>query len=224
VSQLQKESEGAVGATAASAATPNVEAKEASGVDIDSLPLDDPARQAAEAARATASGPVASARSKKDEGTVSDKRSKKDDAKVSEIANPYSKDKLANPYTEKLGADKPAADKPAAEAPPKAAEPATPKVELLPNDQRPPLNQGAAIAALGVAANQAPSCKSADGPSGSGRATVTFSPDGYVTSVSVSAPFAGTSVGNCVANHFKKAKVPPFRGSPVSLGRAFIVP
>jgi serine/threonine protein kinase len=117
---------------------------------------------------------------------------------------------------------------PSAAPPPPAPEisqpPPPPKTNLPPLDQRPPLNQGAAIAAVGTAASSASSCKQPDGPSGGGRAAVTFSPDGHVTAVTLSAPFAGTSVGNCVTGTFRRAKIPPFRGSPVTLNRSFTIP
>jgi hypothetical protein len=51
---------------------------------------------------------------------------------------------------------------------------------------------------------------------------VTFAPSGNVTSASVQgAPFAGTSVGGCIASAFRSAKVPAFDGSPVSVTKSF---
>jgi hypothetical protein len=112
----------------------------------------------------------------------------------------------------------PAADPaPAVEAP-------KPAEALPPPDQRAPLNRGAAMSALTSAASAAMSCKRPDGPTGSGTATVTFSPDGPVKSVSVSAPFAGTPVGQCVANAFRGAHVPPFSGSSFTLPKGFQIP
>lgn len=94
----------------------------------------------------------------------------------------------------------------------------------LPPGQRPPLNQGAAIAALGRAASGAGGCKRPDGPSGAGRATVTFAPSGSVASVSVSGPFAGTAVGSCVAGRYRALHLPAFSGGSVTLGSSFVVP
>jgi eukaryotic-like serine/threonine-protein kinase len=105
--------------------------------------------------------------------------------------------------------------------PPKPAEPAAP---LPPAGERAPLNRGAALAALSSAASSAMACKRPDGPTGSGTATVTFSPDGPVKSVSVSVPFAGTPVGQCVANAFRNAHVPPFSGSSFTLPKGFQIP
>ncbi len=101
--------------------------------------------------------------------------------------------------------------------------PATPAA-LPPNSERPPLNRGAAMAALSSAASAAAGCKRADGPHGAGTATITFSPDGPAKSVSVSAPFAGTSVGRCVSSAFRGAHVPPFSGSSFTLPKGFQIP
>jgi len=128
-----------------------------------------------------------------------------------------------NPYKTKLTAT--AEDSPGVAAPPAAAPaPAPPAPALVPPDQRSPLNRGAALAALGSAAAAAGSCKRADGPSGSGSASVTFSPDGPVKSVTISPPFAGTSVGQCVASVFRGAHVPPFSGSSITLPKSFRIP
>jgi eukaryotic-like serine/threonine-protein kinase len=97
----------------------------------------------------------------------------------------------------------------------------TAPVEAVPLADRRPLNRGAALAALGTAASAAATCKRANGPTGSGSATVTFSPDGPVKSVSVSPPFAGTAVGQCVTSAFRSAHVPPFSGSPITLPKSF---
>jgi serine/threonine protein kinase len=126
----------------------------------------------------------------------------------------------ANPYK----ATKEAA--PAATPDPEPAAPAvvTPPAAAIPPGERPPLSRGAALAALGTAAAAAASCKRPDGPTGPGSASVTFSPDGPVKSVSVSAPFAGTPVGQCVATVFRGAHVPPFSGSSITLPKSFQIP
>jgi hypothetical protein len=80
------------------------------------------------------------------------------------------------------------------------------------------------MVALTSAASSAASCKRADGPSGAGTATITFSPDGPVKSVSVSAPFAGTPVGQCISAVFRGAHVPPFSGSAFTLPKGFNIP
>src|SRR5690606_29608926 len=84
-----------------------------------------------------------------------------------------------------------------------------------------PFNRNAAVAALSNAANQARSCKKPGGPTGTGKVTLTFANSGRVTSAVVSdPPFAGTSVGGCVASVFRKAKVPPFTGNPVRVSKS----
>ncbi|XXT18647.1 zinc-ribbon domain-containing protein [Sorangium sp. So ce429] len=106
------------------------------------------------------------------------------------------------------GGDKPAAQKPAEAAPASGAE----------------FNRGAASSALGAAASSAKSCKKAGGPTGTGKVKVTFAPSGNVTSAEVQgAPFAGTSVGGCVARLFRGARVPAFGGGPVSVSKSFTI-
>jgi eukaryotic-like serine/threonine-protein kinase len=100
---------------------------------------------------------------------------------------------------------------------------APPKKEAAPPpaEERGPLNKGAAMSALAAAGGRAKACGGGDGPSGAGRAMVTFSPDGPVSNVTVSAPFAGTSVGACIATAFRTARVPAFTGSAVTLPGSF---
>jgi hypothetical protein len=67
-------------------------------------------------------------------------------------------------------------------------------------------------------------CKKADGPTGSGHVSVTFSPDGSVSSAVVdSPPFAGTPVGGCVGGKFRGAHIPAFGGGPVKVGKSFVI-
>ena len=102
-------------------------------------------------------------------------------------------------------------------APPPAEKPPPP-------DQRAPLNRASALTALSSAANSAASCKRDGGPTGIGSASITFSPEGPVSSVSLSAPFGGTAVGNCVQTVFRNARVPAFSGSAVTLSKSFRIP
>lgn len=92
---------------------------------------------------------------------------------------------------------------------------------VVPPSERSPFSVGSARSALAGATSRANGCKSADGPTGAGRVTVTFSPEGPVSSVSVAAPFGGTGVGSCIATAFKSARVPAFTGSPVTLSQSF---
>lgn len=82
-----------------------------------------------------------------------------------------------------------------------------------------PFDRGAASAALGAAAGSAKGCKKADGPTGSTKVQVTFAPSGRATQAVVGAPFAGTSVGSCIASTFKSAKVPPFSGGAMTVSK-----
>jgi hypothetical protein len=126
-------------------------------------------------------------------------------------ANPYKVDK----------ADKADAksDKPAEPPAPELQPPPTEKPP--PPDQRAPLNRASALTALSSAANSAASCKREGGPTGVGNASITFSPDGPVSSVNLSAPFAGTPVGACIQTVFRSAHVPAFSGSAVTLNKSF---
>ena len=127
-------------------------------------------------------------------------------------------DEVENPYKTK----EPSA--PATAAAPTATATPPPAAQVVPPDQRSPLNRGAALAALGSAASAATACKRPDGPSGSGSASVTFSPEGPVKSVTVSPPFAGTAVGQCVVSAFRNAHVPAFSGSSITLPKSFQIP
>jgi predicted Zn finger-like uncharacterized protein len=85
-------------------------------------------------------------------------------------------------------------------------------------------SKDAAVAALSVAASQATVCKRPEGPWGSGKALVTFAPSGRVTTANIAgAPFGGTPVGGCVASVFRRAKIPPFGGDPVTVSKSFSI-
>lgn len=58
-------------------------------------------------------------------------------------------------------------------------------------------------------------CREPGGPTGMTRVAVTFAPSGAVASATISdAPFAGTSVGNCITEAMKQARIKPFTGVP----------
>jgi serine/threonine protein kinase len=99
-----------------------------------------------------------------------------------------------------------------------------PTEKAPPPDQRAPLNRSSALTALSGAASSAASCKREGGPTGIGSISVTFSPEGPVSSVNVSAPFAGSPVGNCVQTVFRNVRVAPFSGSSVTLSKSFRIP
>ncbi len=106
----------------------------------------------------------------------------------------------------------------------RAQEPVKDATPLPPLGERSPLNRGAAMVALGSASSAVSRCRRPGGPAGGGSASVTFSPDGPVSSVSVSAPFGGTPVGACIQGAFRGARVPPFSGSAVTLSKSFRIP
>jgi hypothetical protein len=106
----------------------------------------------------------------------------------------------------------------------KEADKAPEKKELPVPTDGPQFNKGAAIAALSSAASASTSCKRPGGPTGSGKVLVTFAPSGRVTSANVAGgAFGGTSVGGCVASVFRRAKVPPFGGGPVTVSKSFSI-
>lgn len=86
-----------------------------------------------------------------------------------------------------------------------------------------PFSVDAARSALSRAASAAGGCGKSGGPTGRGRATVTFGPSGAATSASVDPPFAGTPTGSCALGAFRAARVPPFSGSSQTVTKSFFV-
>lgn len=85
-------------------------------------------------------------------------------------------------------------------------------------------SRSAAVTALTSAASAASGCKRPGGPTGTGKAIVTFAPSGRVTSANVTGgSFGGTSVGGCIASVFRNAKIPPFDGDPVTVSKSFTI-
>jgi predicted Zn finger-like uncharacterized protein len=88
-----------------------------------------------------------------------------------------------------------------------------------------PFPKEVATAMLGVAASQAPSCKKPGGPTGAGKAIVTFDPDGSVVITNiVGEGFPGTPTGQCVASLFRRVRVPPFGGERAVATKIFTIP
>ena len=86
-----------------------------------------------------------------------------------------------------------------------------------------PFNVNAARSALSSAAGGASGCGRPNGPTGRGRATVTFAPSGAVANAQVDPPFAGTPVGSCAVAAFRGARVPAFSGGAQSVTKSFNV-
>lgn len=134
-------------------------------------------------------------------------------------ADPSEKEALENnPYkVPDAPAEAPEAPREPELEPPPAEKPPPP-------DQRAPLNRASALTALSNAASSVASCKRPGGPTGAGSVAVTFSTEGPVTAVNVSAPFGGSPTGTCIQTVFRNARVPAFSGSSVTLNKSFRIP
>ena len=109
--------------------------------------------------------------------------------------------------------------------PPSVPGPTKPDVAPPPTSALGPFDRGAAAMALGVAAQKASSCAKPGSPSRSTHVQITYSPSGEVSSAKVDGPpYAGTPEGGCIAAKFRTAKVPPFSGAPVTVGKSLSVP
>jgi len=138
-------------------------------------------------------------------------------AAASAKAAPEAPAAAANTPSSTKPSEKPA-DKPA-EKPAEAAKPEPPAAAPAGAE----FDKGAAVTALGAAAANAASCKKPDGPTGAGKAAVTFAPSGRATMANITGAFAGTEVGGCVARLFRSARVPPFAGDPVTVSKSFSI-
>jgi hypothetical protein len=94
-----------------------------------------------------------------------------------------------------------------------------PFVPLPPPGGPGPFDRGAAASAL--ASINVRHCE-VSGQSGTGHVTVTFAPSGLVSDVVVDdSDFRGTPAGRCVQTAFFGARVPPFSGASVRVGKSF---
>jgi hypothetical protein len=110
-----------------------------------------------------------------------------------------------------------AAEKPAVGTKPAASAAAEKPAEAAPAAE---FDRVAASAALNTAAAQASACRKEGDPTGAAAVVVTFAPSGRVTSANVNGPpFAGTATGGCIAAAMRRAKVPPFSGAHVTVGK-----
>jgi serine/threonine protein kinase len=85
-------------------------------------------------------------------------------------------------------------------------------------------NEGTARARLNAQNSVMIICKKDGSVSGPGNATVTFAPEGTVTSVILEPPYLGTPQGDCAAGQFRRVKIPPYTGSPQTIRHFFEVP
>ena len=116
------------------------------------------------------------------------------------------------------------ADTPPSPAPPPAGTPpyvAPPPTPSGPGPARgEPFNRVALVISLNSI--DVSGCKRPDGPSGEGHVTLTFEPNGTVSSVRIDGgAFPGTAVGGCLAAKYRDARVPPFVGNSIPIGKSF---
>jgi serine/threonine-protein kinase len=83
-------------------------------------------------------------------------------------------------------------------------------------------DRGAAQTALGRAASMVAMCHRPGGDSGPGKVLVTFGPNGRAQNVTVQG--ISGPVADCVATQFRNAKIAPFTGDPVTVGKGFVIP
>lgn len=118
--------------------------------------------------------------------------------------------RIAAPH-EPEGPGGPAPSAPSAE-PPAPAEAVTDPVR--------PFSAKAAYGSVAKAAVAAKACRKPGDPGGTVQASVTFAPDGNVASVAVTgAGITGTTMGNCIAEELKTARVQPFSGKAATVRR-----
>jgi predicted Zn finger-like uncharacterized protein len=148
---------------------------------------------------------------------------KKDEAPVASAAAAEKKPDATKTDATKTDASKAASGTHTAAAATTAKKPAEEPAAPGPSTA-PPFSKASAISALGGASGSAGACKKAGGPTGIGKVQVTFAPSGKVTSATVMGPpFAGTPVGGCVAGAFRRAHVPAFAGSAVTVSKSFAI-
>lgn len=94
-------------------------------------------------------------------------------------------------------------------------------LEAVP-DALPPFDSGQAIQA--TRAISVDTCSQPGGPTGSGRALITFNASGRASSVLVSSPFLGTDVGACITRRLSQVVVAPFDNGQATVSRGFVIP
>jgi hypothetical protein len=103
---------------------------------------------------------------------------------------------------------------------------AAPKKPKPPKDPKPAVTEDVpfdkAAASTVLAAVDLAKCKSTNAPRGEGHVMVTFAAVGNATEAVVDkGPWVKTPVAKCIANEFKKAKVPAFTGDAIQVGKSF---
>jgi hypothetical protein len=65
-------------------------------------------------------------------------------------------------------------------------------------------------------------CRVPSVPRGEGHVIITYEPSGVASFANVDrGPWLGTPTAKCLAEQFKKTKVPAFKGGPVTVGKVF---
>ncbi len=86
-----------------------------------------------------------------------------------------------------------------------------------------PMARGAAYSALYTAKETAAACGQEGGPRGQGKVALVLDPSGKVSSVAMDKRFAGSDVGRCVDDAFRRVAVPKFAGGPFTVVWSFVV-
>ncbi len=114
-----------------------------------------------------------------------------------------------------------AAPSPAANVSP-AAPAAVQQAPAVAATGRPPFDVAAAGSALGSV--DVSGCKSAGGPTGAGKARISFAPDGSVLQVYINdPPYAGTPTGGCIAGKLRAVRIPAYTGGVMTVGKSFVI-
>lgn len=90
-------------------------------------------------------------------------------------------------------------------------------------DARGEFDRPLAAKLLTAAAERAKTCGVAGSVTGTGRAHVTYSPDGAVLAVDLEPPFRETEPGRCVARELSRSSVAAFEGPNVTVVKNFAV-
>ena len=65
-------------------------------------------------------------------------------------------------------------------------------------------------------------CRAPNAPRGEGHVVVTFKPGGAATNAVVDrGPMVGSPAAKCIGAQFAKAKIAPFKGQPIQVGKLF---
>jgi hypothetical protein len=89
--------------------------------------------------------------------------------------------------------------------------------------QGPPPDRSAIAASLRSISSTIQSCARSGGPTGPGKVTVVYTTNGYASTTSVEAPYAGTAVGGCIVSKYHKSVIPSFGGAPVTVTSGFTI-